>query len=441
MLLQVPPRSEAITSVQRSRTTPGRLIAITAGLTALVLLTVAIGLTAARQRADRVDDVRTVSGPLSAQALDIYRSLSDADASAATAFLANGAEDPTLRKRYLDDIARAGSALASALRATSDENDPSSGSEAKLRSLAVQLPVYSGLIETARAYNREQLPLGAAYLREASGLMRGTLLPAAQGLFTTETGQLASAERGGADFPAALVVLCLALVAGLVAGQIYLTRHTNRLVNPGLAIATLATVVLLIWTAVAFASAASHLDAGRRTGSAQFTLLAEARVVALQARADESLTLVARGNGAANERHFNLMLAQLHGTEAKPGLLDDVRKQAAGSHDREAIDAAFSAVSQWRIAHRQLRELDGGGNYTSAVQFALSTGSGSPNSAFQKLDVALDKAIATTGERYDRQADEAASRLDGALLGTVLLGLVALLGVVLGVRNRIREYR
>jgi len=35
-------------------------------------------------------------------------------------------------------------------------------------------PIYAGEIETARADNRQGFPLGAAYLREASGLMRST---------------------------------------------------------------------------------------------------------------------------------------------------------------------------------------------------------------------------------------------------------------------------
>ena len=67
--------------------------------------------------------------------------------------------------------------------------------------MSTQLPVYTGLVETARVYNRQGLPLGAAYLREASGLMRDKLLPAAKQLYRTETGRLADDRDGAAGFP------------------------------------------------------------------------------------------------------------------------------------------------------------------------------------------------------------------------------------------------
>ena len=423
------------------RTTPGLLIGVTVGLVVLGLASAAVGLLAVAHRSDRVGDVRTVSGPLSVHALDIYRSLSDADASAATAFLANGAETPALRKRYLDDIARAGSALSLALRATDNESDPSSRSEARLRLLVVQLPVYTGLVETARADNRQRLTIGAAYLREASGLMRGTLLPAAQDLFTLETGRLAASQRGGADFPALVPVLGLALLGSLVAAQAFLTRRTNRLINPGLAVATLATVASLLWVTVAFTSAVDHLDTGRRAGSAQFTLLAEARVVALQARADESLTLIARGDGAANERHFVAMLTRLIGKDGASGLLGDARTRSAGIGDQNAVGDAAAVARIWLSRHRELRRLDDGGQYSRAVTHALSTAPGSLSAAFEQLDAALGKVIDTTGRRFDGQAGHAAGNLASAQAGIVLPGLIFLAATVLGTRNRIGEYR
>lgn len=414
---------------------------MTAGLVALGLVWAVVGLIAVRQRSARVSDVGTVSGPLSVHALDIYRSLSDADASAATAFLANGVEPAALRTRYQNDIARAGSALSLALRATDNESDPDRRSEARLRLLTTQLPVYTGLVETARAYNRQQLPLGAAYFREASGLMRDTLLPAAQDLFTLETGRLATAQRNGADFPTLVLVLGLAMLGCLIGAQVFLTRRTNRLINPGLAIATLATVVSIVWVTIAFASAGGHLDSGRRTGSAQFTLLAEARVVALQARADESLTLIARGDGAANERHFVSMLTRLIGTDGSSGLLGDARARAADAKDKAAIGDAAALARTWQARHRELRRLDDGGWYSQAVTRALSTAPGGLFAAFEKLDAALDRAIDTTGERFDRQADHAGGNLDLGLGGLLLPGLIALVATVLGTRNRIGEYR
>ncbi|MFC7485026.1 hypothetical protein ACFQX7_40180 [Luedemannella flava] len=176
-------------------TTPGLLAAVTVGLVVIGLVAGVAGVLAVRQRAALVRDVGTFSGPLSVRAQDIYRSLSEADATAANAFLANGVEPAALRQRYLDSIAQATASLAVALRDADDRG------AAKLDVLARELPVYTGLVETARSYNRLGTPLGGAYLREASGLMRQTLLPAAHDLFQIEADRLAQAQRDGATFP------------------------------------------------------------------------------------------------------------------------------------------------------------------------------------------------------------------------------------------------
>ena len=85
---------------ERVNTTPGRL---TAYLLVLGLLGVLTGISAVvgvGGRSDLVDAVATRSGPLAVQAQLLYRSLSDADATAAAAFLSSGTEPPALRARY-----------------------------------------------------------------------------------------------------------------------------------------------------------------------------------------------------------------------------------------------------------------------------------------------------------------------------------------------------
>ena len=78
----------------RLETTPGRLNVY---LIVLVVLGVLAGLSAvvgAAQRTDRIDSVVNRSGPLAVQAQHLYRALSDADATAAAAFLSSAAEPP-----------------------------------------------------------------------------------------------------------------------------------------------------------------------------------------------------------------------------------------------------------------------------------------------------------------------------------------------------------
>ena len=105
------------------------------------------------------------SEPVSLDGQQIYRALSDADATAATAFLSGGLEPIAARHRYQADIAQAASRLEAATAIAGH-----SAAARGLAALSAALPVYAGEVETARADNRLGLPLGAAYLREAASL-------------------------------------------------------------------------------------------------------------------------------------------------------------------------------------------------------------------------------------------------------------------------------
>src|SRR5690349_6662706 len=151
-----------------SRTTPGVLILFTV---ALVLVSVLVGVVTAvsvQSRAQALDNLSGRSGPLSVAAQDLFRSLSDADATANSAYLSGGVEPKAVRDRYEKDIAEAEHALAIAVaaREPADLADPNS----PLAVLSSQLSVYAGVVETARANNLQGNPVGAAYQGEASTL-------------------------------------------------------------------------------------------------------------------------------------------------------------------------------------------------------------------------------------------------------------------------------
>jgi hypothetical protein len=223
------------------------------GLLAMSLVWGAIAAWTVAVRTSAANGVVTVSEPLSLDAQQIYRALSDADATEAAAFLSGGLEPLALRRRYEADIVQAARHLEAA---TTSAGQSSTGS--RLATLSAGLPVYSGLVETARADNRLGQPLGAAYLREASGLMRATLLPAARDLYTQENSQLASADRRATALPYTALAVAVIAILMLSAVQWWLARRTNRMVNPGLLVATVATLVALIWRISALTVARAH---------------------------------------------------------------------------------------------------------------------------------------------------------------------------------------
>jgi len=426
---------------ERVRTTPGRLMAY---LVVLGLLGVLAGLSAVvgvGGRSDLVDAVSARSGPLAVQAQLLYRSLSDADATAAAAFLSSGAEPPQLRERYQQDIATASAALAAAgADATDGAGAYGAANAGAVAEIAAALPVYTGLIETARTYNRLNLPVGSAYLREASTLMRDRLLPAADRLYRLATQRLADDRAGAAAFPWLTIPLLLLLLAGLGAVQVDLVRRTRRLVNVGLATATAVGVVLLLWVGLSWIGAAVNLNASARDGSAQVEVLAQARIAALQARADEALTLVARGGGAGFEDAFTTAMNRLAGQDGQGGLLARAQDDATDPAVRDALAGALSAVGEWRTVHAELRDLDNTGQYPEAVALAVGA-DGSSAAAFNRVDDRLAAAIATADRAFDDRADRAAGALAATSFGWTVLTLMLVAGIVVGLQQRIAEYR
>ena len=137
---------------------------------------------------------------------------------------------------------------------------------------------------TARADNRLGLPLGAAYLREASALLRGTLLPAASDIYARESAQLTSASAQATGLP--LLVIAVVVGPGLRLRALplvaWLARHTHRVVNYGLLVAALVGLVSLVWLAGAFVVGRGDLLHAQQQGSAPAQAFARAEVAALQ---------------------------------------------------------------------------------------------------------------------------------------------------------------
>ena len=425
-------------------TTPRRLGLL---LALLVLLSVVWGLLAAltaNQHAAAAGDVVAVSEPLSLDAEQIYTSLSDADATAATAFLSGGLEPAAARQRYQADITQAAIRIeaASALVGSSAARTQMPGHLAKqasavgsavgddLATLSGQLPVYTDEVGTARADNRLGLPLGAAYLREASALLRGTLLPSASDIYTRESGQLTSASAQATGLP----LLVVAIVIGLGIGYVlyrssrWLARHTHRVINYGLLLAALVGLVSLVWLAGAFAVGRADLLHAQQQGSAPAQAFARADVAALQAHADESLTLIDNSGDDAYQADF---LAQQKLLGPGPGTLLGAAQAPAGN-------GVVADAQAWYRAHAALRALDDGGNHAEAVQSALA---GAAATSFARLSASLSDGINADQAVFASSARGGRDAFTGLAAGMIVASLVMVAGCAWGLSRRLAEYR
>ena len=119
-------------------------------------------------RRDAADDVGLMAAPRLLDAQELYVALADADAAASTAFLRAGLEPRALRATLPRRHRRGRAHLAG----IADRDGLVARRAAAVATIAQQLPVYTGCVESARTNNRLGLPVGAAYLRQASDLMR-----------------------------------------------------------------------------------------------------------------------------------------------------------------------------------------------------------------------------------------------------------------------------
>ena len=417
----------------------------------MVLLSLAWGVLAALtadQHASAAADVVAVSEPLSLDAEQIYQSLSDADATAANAFLAGGLEPAAARQRYDADITQAAIRIeaASALVGSSAARTQLPGHLAKqasaagsaigddLATLSGQLPVYTDEVGTARADNRLGLPLGAAYLREASTLLRGTLLPSASDIYTRESGLLTSASAQATGLPLVVVAVVIGLGIGYVLyrSSRWLARHTHRMVNYGLLVAAVAGLVSLVWLAGAFAVGRTDLLHAQQQGSAPAEAFARADVAALQAHADESLTLIDNSGDDSYQQDF--MVA----AEApRAGTRHAARRGTGVGGKRVSVSAAADAQA-WYRAHAALRALDDSGNHAAAVQSALA---GDSATRFARLSAALSNGITADQAVFASSARSGRDAFTGLAAGMIVASLVMVAGCAWGLSRRLAEYR
>ncbi|HEY2301725.1 MAG TPA: hypothetical protein VGH66_07520 [Acidimicrobiales bacterium] len=420
-------------------TTPGllRLASIVIVVLLVAAWIVATASLAARRRATR--DAGLTIEPLLVATQNLYTSLADADASAANGFLSGGIDPAAARQRYVDDINGATSQLPVIARGVAG-----AAAHQDVQLLNAQIPVYTGLVETARTNNRLGFPVGAAYLRQASALMRSQILPASNRLYQLEEDELQQryASAGAARDAAGVTVAVLVALTALVVTQLWMARRSHRVFNIPLVAATVGVVAMAGWALIAFNQAHHALATAQRKGSDAVEVLSRARALTLQAEGDENLTLVARGTGADFVTDFQNVTSQLGGTNGESGLLADAARLTANQPEAAAhVQDAMTAYRNYLALHTQVRSADDGGRFPAAVGLAIGSGPTDEYPAFVKLDTALQQALGATQKQFVAHASDARGPLDPLRFGVPILVLLAIGLALFGIQMRINDYR
>ena len=252
--------------------------------------------------------------------------------------------------------------------------------------------------------------------------MQNQLLPGAQRMYTSDMATVKQDQSDVGSTPtAALVLLVLALVVIAAASMVMFAR-TNRRFNLGLVAAAAAVLLAIIWVVTASRLAANDIDRARTENTARFEQLAQARILAQQARTDETLQLIARGDITGSEKAFH---------DHVDGLL-----AALGPGQSPATDA----VRTWAASHDKQVALYLGGDYRAAVAQAIGPDPKASAAQFAVVESSLRDAIEQTRTTVRERVSTAGGFLAWSPTGTLLLTAVAACAAVAGLWPRLEEF-
>ncbi len=409
-------------------TTPGHILTIGIILAALGVLSAFAISTTINERQNQLTTVLHHTEPLAFAAGQLYTTLSVADAAAATAFIA-GSEPQQVRQRYEQAITDAAVAVT---RASSDLTDPPLVE--LLGRINAQLAVYTGLIETARANNRMGNPVGSSYLSEASALMQEKILPDAQRLYEATSARVDAETTASAKIPAPVIIVVAATLGFGIFAHRWLARRTKRRVNIGLVAGGLAIAVMIVWVGTALAISTAGSRSAKNTAADSLRTVTSLAITAQQARADETLSLIRRGDEDVRKRSYYQRVDQM-----RQQLNDYLARK--GTVDKSGLDQADQLLDNWRQADERINDYIAVGNYQSATEVALGTGANDSTAAFDKLNDALTQGIQESRTQLRSDILSARRVLSGTTVGGAFLSLSAAVAVALGLWPRIAEYR
>ncbi|MFI5730612.1 hypothetical protein ACIA49_10875 [Kribbella sp. NPDC051587] len=350
----------------------------------------------------------------------IHTNLVSANADATNAFLVGGLEPADQRQHFTDSMASAARLVAEAASAQPADRDA-------LGQLNTTLVTYQGLIEQARANNRQGLPIGSQYLRDANATLQNDSLPLVKALVAANEKRV-DTEFGGVGDGAWWVFL-----GGLVALFVlfitlrWLARRTHRYINIPIVIGAVVVLLTTLIGGFALLAASGHATDARRGNYDSTLALSRARIAAYDARSNESLTLIARGSGDAYDTAYNESAATV----------DEQLRKVSG------VDA--SLTSQWesyKEVHSLIRDQDKGGKWDTAVGVAVGRSSGTNSvTTFNAFDNNSADHLKATSEGVSTQLKSARDGLPPIGWLGLPIGILAALLVAWGMSQRLGEYR
>jgi hypothetical protein len=370
----------------------------------------------------------------------------------------------------------------------------SAGVQVDVTKITRELAVYTGLVATAQADHEQGLPVGGAYLREASEYLTANTLPVADDIRTVDQEGVAADDRVAGGLPVLSEVVSTLALVSLVGVQVVVARYTRRTFNRGLVLATAAIVVLTAGSLTLLALSASEVSDRTTPHGVAAAALARARIDAKTANTYDLLTLAAHDEDCVDKSADPAKLemtcsyeakvltslgvtsdtaSQASETPAPNNLMDDLTsalRATSGSPEAEKVTEAKGHITGkdgWATEEKSLPTLQNlemlaGDAYprydcqslqhlrpyatpppteSDTKQCTITAPDEDPTQAsFNAVDTALTNATASEWDSHQRHAEDAQRLLTALVPGTLLLGLLAAVAGAIGVGRRVAEY-
>lgn len=413
-------------------TSPGRMTLMTIIISIAIFAAGYAMSVSSDTRQSNLDDLITNAEPVSYNAHVLYTSLSVADTTATTGFVQAGVEGPVNRVKYHTAIDRA--AVAATHTAASADSSNEHLMELVLE-IQRQLPVYTGLVETARTNNRAGNPVGVAYMSEASAMMRNEILPMASELYNLTSRAVSDQQcsvTGPQWFPLSGLLAALAM---LIVAQWWLMRITRRRINKGFALATVMMMTATLWVSAANWATWQAGTKGFEEASGPLNSMTTARIYAQQTRTTETLSLVRRQSIQGSGTGFTATINQI-----KRALDEyETTAQSQTPEHQQLITAIRNAIAAWTADHDEFTVLLASGDYNGAVNAVLNKDEEGQTS-FDELDTALAELIADSRSSMRSYIQSGLQATELVSVMVMILSVVSVLALWVGIRPRLQEY-
>lgn len=415
-------------------------------------------LTGGRIHRDGIQIIGKVTAPSIMAAQHIKSALADMDAHAANDLLLSesGPMNDAV-KAYEDRRQEAAKALIGAA-----ENITNDAERVPILRIQLGLGTYEARIQRARDLRQGRNEGWIAAYGAAADLIGREILPATDALdqenldvlnHTYESQHGRSVASRGFIMAAAFAMLAL-----LVGVQLFITGRTRRLINIPLLLATCIAIGVTGYGLHVLARAQNNLKIAREDAFISIHALWRARAIAYAANADESRYLLDRQNAAQHEQEFWAKRDAL--VKLPPGETFQSVTQRTGSRvngftgylvdeldnitfpgEREAAIETLGTLGEYLRVDEKVRALERSGHHQEAIALCIGTKPGESNWAFEQFDNTLGKTLAINQAAFDRAVADgmaALTHFDVEMsVYAVIIGILTLLGLM----QRIREYR